>query len=198
MTVGVVKIGVGNTASVLFALERLGVKAVLTDDPRVIGECARVILPGVGAAGYAMTALAEKGLSRALLNFKRPMLGICLGQQMLFDSSDEGDATGLGIFEGRVKRLTQSRAAPAPHVGWTSLRQAAPSAMFDGVSDGAYAYFVHSYVCPVSGETTATALYGEEFSAAVVSGKIWGCQFHPERSGAVGARILENFLAQPC
>jgi glutamine amidotransferase len=198
MTVGVVKIGVGNTASVMFALERLGAKAVLTDAPRLIGECERVILPGVGAAGFAMTALAEKGLARALINFERPILGICLGQQMLFDSSDEGDATGLGFFEGRVRRLKASRETPAPHVGWSRLTRSKESAMFDGVADGSYAYFVHSYVCPVSDETAATAVYGETFSAAVARGKVWGCQFHPERSGAAGARILANFLALPC
>lgn len=198
MTVGVVKIGVGNTASVMFALERLGAKAVLTDDPRIIGECDRVILPGVGAAGFAMTALAEKGLARALINFERPILGVCLGQQMLFDSSEEGDATGLGFLEGRVRRLKASREAPAPHVGWSRLTPSKESAMFDGVADGAYAYFVHSYICPVSDETAATAVYGEIFSAAVARGTVWGCQFHPERSGAVGARILANFLALPC
>ncbi len=198
MTVAVVKLGVGNTASVMFALERLGAKAVLTDDARVIAECERVILPGVGAAGFAMTMLAEKGLARALLNFDRPLLGICLGQQMLFDSSEEGEATGLGLFEGRVRRLKASRETPAPHVGWSRLQQTRKSAMFDGVPDGAYAYFVHSYICPLSDETAASATYGETFSAAVLSGKVWGCQFHPERSGPVGARILSNFLATPC
>ena len=198
MTVAVVKLGVGNTASVMFALERLGAKAVLTDEARIIAECARAILPGVGAAGFAMTMLAEKGLSRALLNFDRPLLGICLGQQMLFDSSEEGDATGLGLFEGRVRRLKASREAPAPHVGWTRLRQTKESAMFEGVENGAYAYFTHSYICPLSEETAAAAAYGETFSAAVVSGRVWGCQFHPERSGLVGARILANFLAASC
>jgi glutamine amidotransferase len=198
MTVAVVKLGVGNTASVMFALERLGAKAVLTDDARVIAECERAILPGVGAAGYAMTMLAEKGLSRALLNFDRPLLGICLGQQMLFDSSEEGEATGLGLFDGRVRRLKASRETPAPHVGWSRLHQTKESAMFEGVDDGAYAYFTHSYICPLSEDTAASAAYGEAFSAAVVSGKVWGCQFHPERSGPVGARILSNFLATPC
>ncbi len=198
MTVGVVKIGVGNTASVMFALERLGAKAVLTDDARIISDCARVILPGVGAAGYAMTVLAEKGLGRALLNFSRPLLGICLGQQLLFDSSEEGNAAGLGVFEGRVRRIKQSREAPAPHVGWSRLSKVGGEAMFDGVDDGAYVFFVHSFVCPIAAETAATATYGETFSAAVVSGNVWGCQFHPERSGAAGARILANFLAEPC
>lgn len=198
MTVGVVKIGVGNTASVMFALERLGAKAVLTDEAGIIAECDRVILPGVGAAGFAMAALVEKGLSRALLNFERPILGICLGQQMLFDSSEEGNATGLGMFEGRVRRLKQSREAPAPHVGWSRLSKSKNCAMFDGVADAAYAYFVHSYICPLSEDTAATASYGETFSAAIASGKVWGCQFHPERSGAAGARILANFLASPC
>jgi imidazole glycerol-phosphate synthase subunit HisH len=198
MTVGVVKLGVGNTASVMFALERLGAKAVLTDDARIIGECDRVILPGVGAAGYAMAALAEKGLARTLLDFDRPLLGICLGQQLLFDSSEEGDATGLGFLQGRVRRLKASRDTPAPHVGWSRLRKTRETAMFDGLRDGEYAYFVHSFVCPLSNETAATAAYGETFSAAVVSGKLWGCQFHPERSGAAGARIIANFLASPC
>jgi glutamine amidotransferase len=198
MTVGVVKLGVGNTASVMFALERLGAKAVLTDDARIIGECDRVILPGVGAAGYAMAALAEKGLARTLLNFDRPLLGICLGQQLLFDSSEEGDATGFGFFQGRVRRLKASRDTPAPHVGWSRLRKARETAMFDGLRDAEYAYFVHSFFCPLSNETAATAAYGETFSAAVVSGKLWGCQFHPERSGAAGARIIANFLAAPC
>lgn len=198
MTVGVVKIGVGNTASVMFALERLGAKAVLTDEARIIAECERVILPGVGAAGFAMTALAEKGLSRALLSFDRPILGICLGQQMLFDSSEEGNATGLGIFEGRVRRLKQSRQAPAPHVGWSRLAALKESPMFDGLAEGAYAYFVHSYICPLSDDTAATATYGETFSAAIAAGNVWGCQFHPERSGPAGARILANFLARPC
>lgn len=198
MTVGVVKIGVGNTASVMFALERLGAKAVLTDDPRVIAECARIILPGVGSALFAMTALAEKGLARAILNFDRPVLGVCLGQQMLFDWSEEGDATGLGLFEGRVTRLKASREAPAPHVGWSRLTRTKESALLEGVENGAYVYFVHSYICPVSGVTAATSAYGETFSAAVEDGRVWGCQFHPERSGPVGARILSNFLAAPC
>lgn len=198
MTVAVIKLGVGNTASVMFALERLGAKAVLTDEPRVIAECDRAILPGVGAAGFAMTMLAEKGLSRALLDFGRPLLGICLGQQMLFDESEEGDATGLGLFEGRVRRLKASRETPAPHVGWSRLRKVKECAMVDGVADGAYVYFTHSYVCPLSDETAASATYGETFSAAVVDGNNWGCQFHPERSGPVGARILANFLATPC
>lgn len=198
MTVAVVKLGVGNTASVMFALERLGARAVLTDDAHIIGECERAILPGVGAAGFAMRMLAEKGLARVLLNFDRPLLGVCLGQQVLFDTSEEGEATGLGLFEGRVRRLKASRETPAPHVGWSRLRRSKESAMFEGVDDGAYAYFTHSYICPLSEETAAAATYGETFSAAVVSGKVWGCQFHPERSGLVGARILSNFLAAPC
>ncbi|HBK90688.1 MAG TPA: imidazole glycerol phosphate synthase subunit HisH [Parvularcula sp.] len=198
MTVGVIKIGVGNTASVLFALERLGAKAVLTDDPRIVAECERIILPGVGSALFAMTALAEKGLSRAILEFARPVMGVCLGQQMFFDSSEEGDATGLGLFDGRVTRLKASRATPAPHVGWSRLTKTKESALLEGVADGAYVYFVHSYVCPVTEATAATAAYGETFCAAIENAKVWGCQFHPERSGKAGARILANFLAAPC
>lgn len=198
MTVGVVKMGVGNTASVMFALERLGAKAVLTDEPRIIAECERVILPGVGSALFAMTALAETGIARAILNFERPVMGVCLGQQLLFDWSEEGDATGLGLFEGRVTRLNASRETPAPHVGWSRLTKTKESALLEGVDDGAYVYFVHSYVCPLSPATAATSVYGATFSAAVEEGRIWGCQFHPERSGKAGARILANFLAVPC
>lgn len=198
MTVGVVKLGVGNTASVMFALERLGAKAVLTDEARIIAECERLILPGVGAADFAMAALAEKGLARALLGFNRPLLGVCLGQQILYDWSEEGGAAGLGLIDGRVTRLKASRETPAPHVGWSRLTKTKESALLDGVADGAYVYFTHSYVCPVTGATAATSAYGEIFSAAVEQDAAWGCQFHPERSGKAGARILRNFLETPC
>lgn len=198
MGVAVVKLGVGNTASVMFALDRLGAHAVLTDDAARIAEAERVILPGVGAAAHAMALMAEKGLRDALVSFTRPLLGICLGQQLLFDSSEEGEAKGLGVLPGRVTRLPASKQAPAPHMGWSKLKRETPNALLEGVEDDAYVYFVHSYVCPISDATLASAEYGLRFAAVVARGNFYGCQFHPERSSVVGTRILANFLSLPC
>jgi glutamine amidotransferase len=198
MSVAVVKLGVGNTASVMFALERLGAHAVLTDDPVRVTEAERVILPGVGAAAHAMILLREKGLSDVLRDFARPLLGICLGQQLLFETSDEGDAEGLGRIAGRVTRFPISAEAPTPHMGWSKLETTRENALLEGVCASAYAYFVHSFVCPEGEATIATASYGERFPAMVAAENVFGCQFHPERSGAPGARILHNFLSLPC
>ena len=198
MSVAVVRLGVSNTASVMFALERLGVQAALTDDPGRLAEAERVILPGVGAAAHAMRLLREKRLRDALMQFTRPLLGICLGQQLLYEASEEGDAEGLGLLAGRVTRLPASSRAPSPHMGWTRLQAQREHALLEGVAASAYAYFVHSYVCRVGEATVATAEYGVSFSAIVASGNVCGCQFHPERSGAAGARILQNFLSLPC
>lgn len=198
MSVAVVKLGVGNTASVMFALKRLAVAAVLTDDAHCIADAERVILPGVGAAGYAMRLLRDKELTDTLVRFPRPLLGICLGQQLLYEASDEGNAPGLGILRGRARQLPVSAEVPSPHMGWSKLKIRTAHALLDGVSDDAYVYFVHSYYCPIGAETIATADYGLTFSAVVASGNAYGCQFHPERSGAVGARILQNFLDLSC
>lgn len=198
MNTAVVKLGVGNTAAVMFALERLGARAALTDDPARIEEADRVILPGVGAAAHAMRMIDERGLRDVLVRFTRPLLGICLGQQILFDSSEEGDARGLGLISGRVVRLPVSRREVSPHMGWSRLQCEREHPLLDGVRDGDYVYFVHSYVCPVGEATIATAQYGAPFTAMAARGKIFGCQFHPERSAEVGARILANFLSQPC
>ncbi len=198
MSVAVVKLGIGNTASVMFALERLGVCAELTDDAARITDAERVILPGVGAAAHAMALMAEKGLRDVLSRFTRPLLGVCLGQQLLFESSEEGDAQGLAMLPGRVARLPASEQTPAPHMGWSKLSLSTPNALLEGVENGAYVYFVHSYVCPVNDATLATAEYGQRFAAMVARENFYGCQFHPERSGAVGARILANFMSLPC
>lgn len=198
MTVAVVKLGVGNTASVMFALERIGADAVLTEDAAVIESAERVILPGVGAAAHAMAAIERKGLRRTLATFARPLLGICLGQQLLFESSEEGDAAGLSVLPGRVRRLPASKQSPAPHMGWSRLLLERDHAVLEGIDQGAYVYFVHSYVCPVGPETVASAVYGAPFPAIVARGNMIGCQFHPERSSVAGARILQNFLALPC
>lgn len=197
MSVAVIKLGVGNTASVMFALERLGAAAELTDDAARIAEAERVILPGVGAAAAAMQLLDSR-LRQVLRQFPRPLLGICLGQQLLYDFSQEGDVAGLGLLAGDVTALKPTPRLPIPHMGWSALQFERETALFEGVASGEYAYFVHSYACPVDDATVATADYGRSFSAAVARGNVFGCQFHPERSGAVGARVLSNFLALPC
>lgn len=198
MSVAVVKIGVGNTASVLFALERLGAKATLTDDPARVREAERVILPGVGAAGAAMAMLTRTKMDAALRAFERPLLGICLGQQLLYEHSEEGAARCLGLLPGEVKALDSTPEAPSPHMGWSKLTILREHPLFDGVRDGDYAYFVHAYASAVDDGAVASARSGRDFAAAVGRGNVMGCQFHPERSGAVGARVLANFLALPC
>jgi glutamine amidotransferase len=198
MDVAVIKLGVGNTASVMFALERLGANAVLTSDPARVRDSERVILPGVGAAGAAMRLLNQSGMTDALRAFTRPLLGICLGQQLLYERSEEGDAIGLGLLPGSVSALEATRQRPSPHMGWSALNIMQQHPVFEGVRSGDYAYFVHSYACPVDANAIAESEYGVSFAAAVARDNIFGCQFHPERSGALGARILGNFLAQPC
>jgi imidazole glycerol-phosphate synthase subunit HisH len=198
MDVAVVKLGVGNIASVLFALERLRASALLTDDPSVIAEAPRVILPGVGSAGHAAERLKSSGLDRALRTFTRPLLGICLGQQLLYERSEEGDVDGLSFFAGSVSALPKSATMPSPHMGWSEIYLDRPSALTEGVRSATHMYFVHSYACPISSQTIAIAQYGRPFSAIVGYDNVFGCQFHPERSGEAGARILQNFLALPC
>lgn len=198
MDVAVINLGVGNTASVMFALERLGANAVLTSDPAQVRDAERVILPGVGAAGAAMRLLNQSGMAEVLRDFARPLLGICLGQQLLYDRSEEGGAVGLGLLQGTVSALEATRQRPSPHMGWSALRVVQQHPLLEGVRSGDYAYFVHSYACPADANAIAEGEYGAAFAAAIARNNIVGCQFHPERSGAVGARILGNFLALPC
>jgi glutamine amidotransferase len=196
VTVAIIGYGAGNTASVQFALERLGCEAVITSDPEVVASADKVILPGVGAAGYAMARLAELGLIDPIRSFERPLLGVCLGQQLLFERSEEGNGVDLlGFIPGTVTRLNVRPDLPVPHMGWTQLDRGQPDPLLEGVNDGDYAYFVHSFVCPDSDATIACADYGTDVPAVVRSGNRWGCQFHPERSAATGARILKNFLS---
>ena len=198
MTVAIIGYGAGNTASVQFALERLGCEAVITADPGVIANAERVILPGVGAAGYAMERLAAIGLVEPLRAFQRPLLGVCLGQQLLFERSEEGGGVDLlGFIPGEVTKFDIDPALPVPHMGWTRLQTVKSDPLIEGVADGSYAYFVHSFVCPDGEATLARADYGTVVPAVVRNGNRWGCQFHPERSAEAGARILKNFLEVP-
>jgi glutamine amidotransferase len=197
--VAVIAYGAGNVASVQFALERLGATVRLTDDPAVIAEAERVILPGVGAAGYAMARLSELGLVGPIRAFPRPLLGVCLGQQLLFGRSEEGDGVDLlDLMPGTVNRLEPAGDLPVPHMGWSRLTRDRDDPLLDGVADGSYAYFVHGFVCPDGPATLARADYGGTVPAVVRSANRWGCQFHPERSAEAGATILQNFMDLSC
>ena len=193
--VTIVSYGAGNVASVQFALERLGATVRLTADPAEVAAADRLILPGVGAAGYAMDRLSDLGLIEPIRAFRRPLLGVCLGQQLLFEASEEGGGVPLlGLIPGRVRGMEPAPDRPVPHMGWSRLAIVRPDPLLEGLDDSAWAYFVHSYVCPDGEATLARADYGGPVPAVVRSANRWGCQFHPERSAAAGARILRNFL----
>lgn len=194
----VVELGCGNTASMAFALERLGARVRLSADPAVVAEAPRLILPGVAAAGYAVDQLKALGLIEAITAFPRPLLGACLGQQLLFEASEEGEVATLGLIPGRVRALTGTVDRPVPHMGWSRISRVRDDPLLEGVADGTYVYFVHGYACPVTEATLASARHGEAFAAVVRQDNRWGCQFHPERSQGAGARILANFLDLPC
>lgn len=194
MNVVLVDSGGANIGSVRYALERLGVQAAMSADAAVIRAADRVILPGVGAAGPAMARLGELALVDVLRSLSQPLLGICLGMQLLFDESEEGNVACLGLVPGRVRRMPESPGVRVPHMGWNRLQPTRPSSLLDGIGDGAQAYFVHSYAAPVTADCLARCGHGEYFAAVVQRGNVAGAQFHPERSAATGARLLENFL----
>jgi glutamine amidotransferase len=187
--------GGANIASLQFALERLNAPSLVSADPDAIGRATHVILPGVGAAANAMARLRRDGLHAVIPKLRQPVLGICLGMQLLYDSSDEGDTRCLGIIPGRAARFAEAPGQPVPHIGWNTLQVGRDSPLLGGIRGDDYAYFVHSYALPVTGATVASTHYGEPFTACVELGNFFGVQFHPERSAAVGARVLRNFLA---
>ncbi len=193
-SVVIVATGGANIASLVYALERLGVRATLSAEPERIRDASHVILPGVGAAADAMRRLRETTLDRVITRLPQPVLGICLGMQLLFDASAEGPTPCLGILPGRVERLDAGPDRPVPHIGWNTIEPCVDSPLLEGLRAGDRAYFVHSYAAPVSSATLATTEYGERFSACVRRDRFFGVQFHPERSAAVGARVLANFL----
>ena len=197
--IAIIDSGGANIASVRFALERLGVDSVLTADPAVISSAERVILPGVGAAPVAMAQLDRAGLGECIRGLTQPVLGICLGMQLLFERSQEGDTPLLGLVSGNCGAFDPGMGLTVPHMGWNRLLPQGEGRhpLLAGVEDGAHVYFVHSYAAPVSADTVASCSYGIDFTALVARGNFMGAQFHPERSGPVGARILGNFLALP-
>ncbi|HET6806326.1 MAG TPA: imidazole glycerol phosphate synthase subunit HisH [Frateuria sp.] len=194
MKVVLVDAGGTNIGSVRYALQRLGVEAPLTADPATIRAADKVILPGVGAAGPAMARLRALGLVDVLRGLTRPVLGVCLGMQLLCTSSEEGGVDCLGLVSAVVRRLSPAPGLRVPHMGWNRLHACGVHPLLDGLDRDAQAYFVHSYAVPLGDYTLASAEHGDAFSAVVARGNFFGMQFHPERSAAVGARLLRNFL----
>lgn len=186
--------GGANIGSVRHALQRLGVDAPLTSDADTIRNAERVILPGVGAAGAVMGRLRELELVDTIRSLQQPLLGICVGMQILFESSDEGQTTGLGLLPGNVGKLVGNAQLRVPHMGWNRLSHRAKSSLLDGIEDGAHAYFVHGYAAAPGDHCIAESHHGVSFCALVQCNNVAGAQFHPERSAATGSRLLDNFL----
>lgn len=192
MRVAIVKYNAGNTVSVANALHRLGVKPVVTDSPDELRAADKVIFPGVGEASTAMSYLRKRGLDAVIKSLTQPVLGICLGMQLMCSYSEENETDCLGILPHRV-RLFESDSLKVPHTGWNRITNL-NSPLFYGVSEGSYVYFVHGYYVEPGVETTAVTEYGNEFSSGIDLDNFYAVQFHPEKSGEVGERILENFL----
>lgn len=190
----IVDSGGANIASVRFALERLGVQSELTADPAVIRAAERVILPGVGSAAEGMKRLQAKGLVDCVRGLTQPVLGVCLGMQLLFERSEEGDTPTLGLIPGQVTRLPDPPGVTVPHMGWNTLTTGRDVGLLAGIGRDARFYFVHSFAAPVNAFTQASCRHGTPFAAIVQRGNFSGVQFHPERSGPAGARLLRNFV----
>jgi len=193
--VAIINSGGANIASLQFALERLGARSELTADAGAIAAASHVILPGVGAAANAMSTLRRSRLDRLIPRLSQPVLGICLGMQLLAEASEEDQAECLGIVPATARRLHRSARHPVPHTGWAPVRPSQQHPLFRDIADDTYFYFLHSYALPVAGYTLATTAHGQELSAACARDNFLATQFHPERSAAAGARLLQNFLA---
>ena len=189
--IAVVDLGCGNVGSVGFALDRLGAAHLVTNNPVEIAQADKVILPGVGAAAFAIKRIGELGLKPTLQGLTQPALGICLGMHLLFDKSEEGDVECLGLIPGTVRKLEAKKGQPVPHMGWSKLRSLDPKF---ALPSGSYVYFAHSYACELGPAAIATANHGRPFTAAVRRKNWTGVQFHPERSGEAGRRLLEAFV----
>ncbi|WP_257386601.1 imidazole glycerol phosphate synthase subunit HisH [Tahibacter caeni] len=194
MSVVLVDGGGTNIGSVRYALQRLGVDAPLTTDAARIRAASHVILPGVGAAGPAMRRLADFDLVGTLRSLRQPVLGVCLGMQLLFEHSEEADTPCLGLIPAAVRQLPAAPGLRVPHMGWNRLLPRRAHALLAGLPDEAYAYFVHGYAAPPGPWALAGCRHGEDFSAIVQKENFYGMQFHPERSAAVGSLLLKNFL----
>lgn len=191
MKIAIINYGAGNIQSILFAIERLGYSAVLTNNPDEIQQADKVIFPGVGEASYAMQKLNESGLDNLIPTLNQPVLGICLGMQLMCNHSEEGNTVGLGIFDANVIRFSNN--VKVPQMGWNQIYNL-KSSLFQGINDNEYMYLVHSYYVPNCKEAIATTNYDVEYASALQKDNFYGTQFHPEKSGDVGEQILANFL----
>lgn len=196
MEVAIVKYNAGNVFSVKCALKRIGIDAVVTDDIELLQHADKVIFPGVGEASTAMTYLHSHGLDSVIAGLRQPVLGICIGLQLLCRSSEEGSTHGIGIFGLDVKRFDSHNAAglKIPHMGWNTISVVRDTPLLDKALDGAWVYYVHSYYAPIGADTIATTGYINNFSAALQKDNFFATQFHPEKSGAAGEQVLRNFI----
>jgi glutamine amidotransferase len=190
--VTIIDYGAGNLASVMFALKRMDIEPILTSDPEILMKAEKVIFPGVGHAVAAMDALKIKGLDLVIPKLKCPVLGICLGMQLMCTHSEEGDVAGLGIFNEIVFQFDQK--LKVPHMGWNAVFKLSDP-LFSNISEHSSVYFVHSYYVPISKYTVAASYYGKAFSAALQKDNFYAVQFHPEKSGIIGEQILQNFIS---
>lgn len=192
-SLAILDLGYGNTESVRLAFARLGAEATLTSDPAEAEAADRLVLPGVGAAGFAMERLRTSGLADSLRRRSKPLLGICLGMQLMFDQSEEGGVDCLALLPGAVRALVPASGRPVPHMGWTRIDECRPGL---GLRIDDYVYFAHGLACDDSPATAATVRFGDALlPVAIRSGNLWGAQFHPERSSAPGSRFLQAFLS---
>ena len=194
MRLAIIDSGGANIASLRFAVQRLGVDSQLTVDPDVVRAATHVILPGVGAAADCMARLQSANLVDTIRGLEQPLLGICVGMQLLFEASDEGNVPCLGLLPGRVHRFADREGLPVPHMGWNQLEFTQTAPLLQDIPLHGYVYFVHSYCAPVGAEAVAVSNYGEPFAAVVQRENVFGAQFHPERSARNGAQLLRNFL----
>lgn len=195
MSIVLVDAGGTNIGSVRYALQRLGVDAELTSDAQAIRAADKVILPGVGAAGPGMARLHERGLVALMRSLTQPVLGVCLGMQLLCEHSEEGDTTCLGVIPANVQRFVEQPGVRVPHMGWNRLQRQQDHPLLKGLDTDDWAYFVHSYAVPAGDYALATTDYSGSFASVIARNNFHGMQFHPERSSQVGALLLKNFLA---
>jgi glutamine amidotransferase len=195
MNIIIVQYNAGNIQSVLFALERLGVSAIVTDDPAMIQAADKVIFPGVGEASTAMAYLKERNLDQLIVALKQPVLGICLGMQLMCKHSEENDTNCLGIFEEQVLAFKPTEnTIKVPQIGWNNITNLKTD-LFNGIPENSYTYFVHGFYAELGDNTIATTDYIKPYSSALQKNNFYGVQFHPEKSAGVGEQIIQNFLS---
>lgn len=195
MNISIIQYNAGNIQSVLYALERLGATATVTDDPSILLASDKVIFPGVGEASTAMAYLKDRNLNHLIVSLKQPVLGICLGMQLMCQYSAENDTPCLGIFEEQVLAFNPNdRSVKVPQIGWNTISHLKTD-LFNGIAENSFTYFVHGYYAGLGANTIATTNYIEDYSSALHKNNFYGVQFHPEKSAAVGEQIIQNFLA---